>query len=151
MGSPSITVPELDYWGPVLIVVSDLPSWVRSRFTSVTLTWNQSVCGVMGHTPLPLCPPSVCTVMSCDFRCAWVRSDSCTPEWPKFGTTTIPMYGVGYNINIITHIPHISRMWDHFRPVRRHQNRTRQVGGRNVFDRDNSGDVVTETDEVLQI
>ncbi len=62
-----------------------------SEITSVTLTWNQSVCGVMGHTP-SLCPPSDFTVMSRDFRCTWVRRDSCTPEWPKFGPTTIPNF-----------------------------------------------------------
>ncbi len=59
-----------------------------SEIKSVTLAWNQCVCGVMGHTPLPRCPPSTCTVMSRGFRCTWVRSDSCTPEWPKFGPTT---------------------------------------------------------------
>ncbi len=63
-----------------------------SEIKSVALAWNQSVRGVMGHTPLPLCPPSTYTVMSRGFRCTWVRSDSCTPEWPKFGPTTIPNF-----------------------------------------------------------
>jgi hypothetical protein len=84
MGSSSIEDTELDYWGPTLIPVSDLPLWVRSR---VWCWCGTDVCGVMGHTSLPLCPPSGSTVMSRGFRCTWVRSDSCTPEWPKFGTT----------------------------------------------------------------
>jgi hypothetical protein len=86
MGSPSITDTDLDYWGPTC--------WLRppfmSEIESVTLVSNQSECGVMGHTPLSLCPPSGRTVMCRGFRCTWVRSDSCTSEWPKFGPTTIP-------------------------------------------------------------
>ena len=54
---------------------------------SVALTWNRCLCGVMGHTPLSHLSQSVGTVMSHGFRCTWVRSDSCIPEWPKFGLT----------------------------------------------------------------
>ena len=35
-----------------------------SEIKSVALAWNQCERGVMGHTPLPFCPPSTCTVMS---------------------------------------------------------------------------------------
>jgi hypothetical protein len=50
MGSPSTADSKLRYWKPTLITTSDL---LMSKLTSVSLTWNRCVCGVMGHTPLP--------------------------------------------------------------------------------------------------
>jgi hypothetical protein len=93
MGTPSITDTELNYrkagdpcWllSPNSLyewdhecVVGEEPMCVRCHgtYTSATLS---SKCL---H-----CYESWLSV----FRCTWIRSDSRTPEWPKFGPTTIP-------------------------------------------------------------
>ncbi len=66
--------------------------YTRGTFTPHGFHGESLERGVMGNIPLTRCPPSTCTVMSRGFRCTWVRSDFCTPEWPKFGSTTIPNF-----------------------------------------------------------
>ena len=71
------------HWNGLIIGRSCTGPFLEIGFT----TLNRRVCGVMGRTPRTHLSQSGCTVMSGGFRCTWVRSDSGTPEWPKFGPT----------------------------------------------------------------
>jgi hypothetical protein len=87
MGSPLTSDSELMYRGPTLIVTSDLPLWVRKRVWRWCGRWcGTNLCVVSWDIHLyHVCAPSGRTVMSRNFWCTWVRSDSCTSEWPIFG------------------------------------------------------------------